>query len=163
MTELEGQLFEAIRAKDITRVKELAQGVNIDARGADSYAKPRRKGTRKGRPVNTDTEFAKLVKTKRILLGISQKEIAAVLNVSVQQIQKYESGKNRMSVNVACLLCPLLKISMDNFINGKSADHEELMPLDSSEKEISKIINKYSHMSQKKREYVIKFINSISD
>ncbi len=189
MTELEEQLFDAVYNHDVERVNKLiAQGVNIDARdkegysplhiakminslsvveallaaGADYYAKPRVKGARKGRPVDTDIEFAKLVKTKRILLGISQKAIAGVLNVTVQQIQKYESAKNRMSINVACLLCPLLKISMDNFINGKSADHKELTPLDISEKEISKIINKYSHMSQKKREYVIKFINSIA-
>ena len=37
------------------------------------------------------------IKTRRLMLGLSQESIGKVLNVSIQQIQKYERGTNRIS------------------------------------------------------------------
>lgn len=116
----------------------------------------------KGRSVNEDLRFANLIKKQRILTGVSQKDIAAILNVSVQQVQKYESGRNRVTVNVLAALCPLLKISMDEFLANSVYESKALILQDVPEKEITKIISKYRYMPQEKREYVIKFINSIA-
>ena len=55
------------------------------------------------------------LKEQRIKLGISQREIAAVLGVSNQQVQKYENGVNRISSGKLFKISSLLKIPMERF------------------------------------------------
>jgi transcriptional regulator with XRE-family HTH domain len=51
----------------------------------------------KNKPNNIDILVAKNLKKRRKEFGFTQKELAIIVNVSVQQIQKYEKGKNRIS------------------------------------------------------------------
>ena len=44
-----------------------------------------------------DVEIAKRVRTLRLQRGMSQTELGGVLDVTFQQVQKYETGSNRIS------------------------------------------------------------------
>ena len=46
-----------------------------------------------------DMQFGKRVRLRRTLLGIGQEQLGAELNVTVQQVQKYERGANRISAS----------------------------------------------------------------
>jgi transcriptional regulator with XRE-family HTH domain len=69
-------------------------------------------------------EFDKIIgaklKIKREQLGISQVEMGRFIDVSTQQIQKYEKGKNRISASNLFTLCDFLKTSITDFYNKKS-------------------------------------------
>lgn len=48
-------------------------------------------------PHPTDAHIGRRIRLRRTLLGVSQQQLAAAVGVTFQQIQKYETGLNRMS------------------------------------------------------------------
>ena len=52
----------------------------------------------------------------RLMRGKTQSRIAKAVNVTFQQIQKYERGQNAISLNIAKKLCEYLDVSIDYFI-----------------------------------------------
>ena len=50
------------------------------------------------RPDSTDVEIGRLVRVQRIARGLSQTELGNQIGVTFQQVQKYESGANRISM-----------------------------------------------------------------
>jgi DNA-binding XRE family transcriptional regulator len=56
-----------------------------------------------------DVYMGRQIRVRRVEKGISQSTLGAHLGVSFQQIQKYESGKNRISASVLYRACELLQ------------------------------------------------------
>ena len=52
----------------------------------------------------------------RLMRGKTQSRVAKAVNVTFQQIQKYERGQNAISLNIAKKLCEYLDVSIDYFI-----------------------------------------------
>ncbi len=48
-------------------------------------------------PNTVDRQVGERMRRRRILLGLTQDQLAAALNISYQQVQKYETGANRVS------------------------------------------------------------------
>lgn len=59
--------------------------------------KPRKKPGRRANQI--DEAFGQMVRTKRALAGMSQMHLADALELTFQQIQKYERGTNRVAVS----------------------------------------------------------------
>lgn len=55
----------------------------------------------------------------RILFNISQKELAKVINVSLNQLYKYENGKNRISIGRLSLIAKKFNKDLNYFIDKK--------------------------------------------
>ena len=55
------------------------------------------------------------IKWRRKMLGKTQKDLAYVLELSYQQIQKYEKGSNRISSSVLWYIAQALDVDMDYF------------------------------------------------
>ena len=53
----------------------------------------------KGKPNPVDVHVGARVRMRRTLLGMNQTELSDVLGLSYQQVQKYESGANRMGAS----------------------------------------------------------------
>lgn len=64
-----------------------------------SRGRGRQPGTRGGGPDPIDTHVGKRIKLRRTLLHISQEQLAGDIGVTFQQVQKYESGHNRVSAS----------------------------------------------------------------
>lgn len=56
-------------------------------------------GSRAGSPDPIDIHVGRRVKLRRTLLRISQEQLAGDIGVTFQQVQKYESGHNRVSAS----------------------------------------------------------------
>ena len=52
----------------------------------------------------------------RLMRGRTQSRVAKAVNVTFQQIQKYERGQNAISINIMMKLCEYLDVSIDFFI-----------------------------------------------
>jgi transcriptional regulator with XRE-family HTH domain len=72
-----------------------------------------------------DKKIGKKLKAQRIMRGISQVEIGNVLNLSFQQIQKYEKAKNRISVSTFLELVKFLEVDPAKFINDLVNENKE--------------------------------------
>ena len=62
-----------------------------------------------------DLEVALRLKRLRLWRGMTQAELAKALGVSFQQVQKYETGRNRVSISTLMRLSEVLNVSMFDF------------------------------------------------
>jgi transcriptional regulator with XRE-family HTH domain len=67
---------------------------------------------RRASPV--DSYIGKRMREQRLALGLSQVEFGKELDVSFQQIQKYERGKNRVSASRLFDVCKVLRVSISS-------------------------------------------------
>jgi len=77
---------------------------------------------RRGVPDPVDVHVGSRVRMRRILLGRSQEVVAAQLGVSFQQLQKYESGANRVSASRLFDLAHILMSPISYFFEDMPPD-----------------------------------------
>lgn len=65
-----------------------------------------------------DTLISWNFKMLRLQRGITQKQVADAIGVSVQQVQKYESGVNRISSGTLQEIADLLGVNVTSFFIG---------------------------------------------
>lgn len=65
-----------------------------------------------------DQHIGKRIRERRIEIGMSQDALGAKLGVSFQQIQKYESGANRIAASRLYLLSKTLDVDLSFFFEG---------------------------------------------
>jgi len=62
-----------------------------------------------------DAEVGKRVRTLRLQRGLSQTELGALINVTFQQVQKYEKGTNRISAGRLQRIAEVLSVPVSFF------------------------------------------------
>ena len=87
-------------------------------------------------PHPVDVHVGKRMRQRRELKGMPQKELAKKLGISFQQIQKYESGANRVSASKMWELCGVLSVEPSYFFEG--LDHGRRGRKSAAEKRQSK-------------------------
>jgi transcriptional regulator with XRE-family HTH domain len=60
-----------------------------------------------GKGIPTPAEVGHRMRARRMMLGMSQSQVGVALDVTCQQIQKYESGVNRVEKFAATLRVPI--------------------------------------------------------
>jgi len=68
---------------------------------------PRTKTEDEG-PNPVDVYVGAKVKSRRLILGLSQEDLAKSIGLTFQQVQKYERGTNRISVSRLVDICKVL-------------------------------------------------------
>lgn len=81
---------------------------------------PRTKADEEG-PNPVDIYVGSKVKARRLIMGMSQEELAKSIGLTFQQVQKYERGTNRISVSRLVDICKVLKVQIDYFFDGAMA------------------------------------------
>jgi transcriptional regulator with XRE-family HTH domain len=67
---------------------------------------------------NIDVLIGARIKGRRIALKISQTKLAEAVGVRFQQVQKYESGANRVSASRLLMIAETLGVSISYFFQG---------------------------------------------
>jgi transcriptional regulator with XRE-family HTH domain len=67
---------------------------------------------------NVDTYIGQRIRARRMQLGISQQDLGEALNVSFQQIQKYEKGFNRVSAATLIAIAGIMEVEPAHFYHG---------------------------------------------
>jgi DNA-binding XRE family transcriptional regulator len=70
------------------------------------------------RPDNVDVEVGRLVRVQRIMRGLSQTELGNQIGVTFQQVQKYESGANRISMGRLTRIARVLGVNVTYLLGG---------------------------------------------
>lgn len=68
-----------------------------------------------------DVHVGRRVRLRRTLLGMSQEQLGDALNITFQQVQKYERGTNRISVSRLTEIAAALKTHLEYFTEGCAA------------------------------------------
>jgi len=93
--------------------KTSARAATFNARNANAY----------------DDHVAKRIRMARKARGMSQTEFGQPLGISFQQIQKYESGKNRVSAGRLFEMANLLEVDVSYFFEGLEPPGRNKKPL----------------------------------
>jgi transcriptional regulator with XRE-family HTH domain len=64
-------------------------------------------------PNEIDRQVGHRVRTRRLLLGMSQEKLGEALGLTFQQVQKYEKGTNRISASRLQQIARILDVSID--------------------------------------------------
>ena len=102
------------------------KSLQVDALGKS--AKPRKSpeyGRGTGVPDPVDVYVGGRARTRRLLLGMNQDELAQRLGLTFQQVQKYESGANRVSASRLWEIAGVLKMPIGDFF---PADGDQEQP-----------------------------------
>ncbi|MBR0641350.1 helix-turn-helix domain-containing protein [Plastoroseomonas hellenica] len=65
-----------------------------------------------------DRHIAARLRERRLLLGLSQVELATLIGVSYQQLQKYETGANRIAAGRLYEIARSLRTPVASFYDG---------------------------------------------
>ena len=69
-------------------------------------------------PTGVDEHIGQRVQLRRVMMGLSQKDLAKICGVTFQQIQKYESAGNRISASRLFELSSALETPISFFFSG---------------------------------------------
>ncbi len=107
------------------------------------------------------------IKSKRLILGYSQTFLGNKIGVSVQQIQKYERGQNRISSGRLYSLSMILKTPINYFFTDEETlgecIEEQSLENQALEKDFKDLVLAFSRINNKSlRARLLQFIRSLS-
>ncbi len=65
-----------------------------------------------------DTHVGQRIRQRRWLVGMTQQQLAEVVGIKFQQIQKYETGANRVSASRLWDISEALNVPVESFFEG---------------------------------------------
>ena len=69
-------------------------------------------------PNGVDKYVGSRLRMRRLMLGLSQREVADAIGLTFQQVQKYEKGTNRMGSSRLQQIADTLKVPVTYFFDG---------------------------------------------
>lgn len=75
-----------------------------------------------------DRHVGKRVRLRRTLLGMSQEQLGSALDITFQQVQKYERGANRISASRLWDISQILDVSISYFFDDMSDEVMKASP-----------------------------------
>ncbi len=99
-------------------------------------------------PHPVDIHVGKRIKEIRTVRGLTQSNVADHLGISFQQLQKYETGANRVSASRMFELSKLLDITPAFFFEGLEGQNYDTMP--PMDMETARIASALSRIKNKK-------------
>jgi transcriptional regulator with XRE-family HTH domain len=79
-----------------------------------------------GRTKRIDAHVGERIRLRRTELGLTQEQLAEALEVSYQQVQKYETGANRVSAGRILEIARAFGVEVGYFFEGLSDDDPSL-------------------------------------
>ena len=112
---------------------------------------------------NFNIHLGKKLRMRRLSLGLTQTKVAQAINVTFQQIQKYEKGTNGVSSNRLMQLSQFLKVPIIYFFE----DFKEFKDVDAGEERnddlnYSYLSRTFAALSSQQKEKILQILNNTS-
>ncbi len=120
-------------------------------------------------PHPVDVHVGKRIRHRRWLVGMTQQQLAESVGIKFQQIQKYETGANRVSASRLWDIADALDVEVSFFFDG--LDHEngdkdcaDMIPADLlGDKEALDLIRSYYAIPENQRRRLFDLARVLSD
>lgn len=130
----------------------------------------------KGRADHIDQLVSRRLKMRRMMLGLSQHDLGGAVDVSIQQVQKYEKATNRISSGKLHAFAKFLKVPINYFFDQGDESSKAMETIFAeeetrydpkvstvSEKEIIALVKAFSEIENaNSRKKIIELIKSMS-
>lgn len=116
-----------------------------------------------------DLHLGKRLRARRRLLGLTQQQLALVVGVRFQQIQKYECGANRISASRLWRLAEVLGVAVAYFYDGLESTARGPRAVTVSEtetlarEESMDLIRAYYQLDERPRRRLLDLARSLND
>lgn len=121
-------------------------------------------------PHEVDTHVGKRIRQRRWMIGMTQQQLASAVGIKFQQIQKYETGANRVSASRLWDIASSMDVSILHFFEGLSVDDTvdqvsgQNVPGDIAEdKEAIELIRSYYAIPENQRRRLFDLARVLSD
>lgn len=117
-------------------------------------------------PHPVDVHVGKRVRHRRWLAGMTQQQLAESVGIKFQQIQKYETGANRISASRLWDIAHALAVPVSYFFEGldQSARAETGLPGDLlADKEALELVRSYYAIPEQQRRRLFDLARVLSD
>jgi len=122
-------------------------------------------------PQVVDVHVGKRIRQRRWLIGMTQQKLAELVGIKFQQIQKYETGANRVSASRLWDIAEAMGVPISFFFEGLKSKHEsgidsidKLMPADLlSDKEAMDLVRSYYSIPENQRRRLFELARVLSD
>ncbi len=107
--------------------------------------------------------LGKKLRMRRLSLGLTQTKVAQAINVTFQQIQKYEKGTNGVSSNRLMQLSQFLKVPIIYFFED-FRDFKDVNESESSNDDLnySFLSRTFSSLSKQQKDKILQILNNTS-
>ena len=112
---------------------------------------------------NFNRHLGTKLRMRRLALGLTQSKVAQAINVTFQQIQKYEKGTNGISSLRLMQLASFLKISVMYFFDDYSSSlHQAATSNDTLEEDLnySFLAKLFSGLSSQQKEKILQVLKN---
>ncbi len=113
---------------------------------------------------NFNVHLGKKLRMRRLSLGLTQTKVAQAINVTFQQIQKYEKGTNGVSSNRLMQLSQFLKVPIIYFFEDYKEFKDIDANLDTNNEDLnySFLSRTFSSLSRSQKEKILQILNNTS-
>jgi len=115
-----------------------------------------------------DHHVGKRIRRRRRLLGLTQQQLAESVGIRFQQVQKYESGANRVSASRLFELAEALDVPVQYFYEGLQGSGEPAAPAGEhiapdvlSQKETLDMVRAYYKLNERPRRRLLELARSL--
>ena len=116
-----------------------------------------------------DEHVGKRLRQRRWLVGMTQQQLAEHVGIKFQQIQKYETGANRVSASRLWDIASTLDVSINFFFDGLQSEkgvkiQSDAMPSDlMGDKEALDLVRSYYAIPENQRRRLFDLARVLSD
>lgn len=117
-----------------------------------------------------DVHVGKRIRQRRWLTGITQQKLAELVGIKFQQIQKYETGANRVSASRLWDIADALDVQVSFFFEGLKDGADEMaedatgVPMDlMGDKEAMDLVRSYYAIPENQRRRLFELARVLSD
>ena len=120
-------------------------------------------------PHPVDVHVGKRIRHRRWLVGMTQQQLAESVGIKFQQIQKYETGANRVSASRLWDIADALDVEVSFFFEGidnESTEREETNSVPSDllgDKEALDVVRSYYAIPENQRRRLFDLARVLSD
>ncbi len=120
-------------------------------------------------PHPVDVHVGKRIRHRRWLVGMTQQNLAECVGIKFQQIQKYETGANRVSASRLWDIADALGVEISFFFEGLDAESSENTVGDSvpsdlmGDKEALDLVRSYYAIPENQRRRLFELARVLSD
>lgn len=109
-----------------------------------------------------DRHVGDRIRRRRVMLGLTQEQLGEALGISYQQIQKYETGANRVSAGRLFMISHILEVSVGTLFDGLGEEIDNEMS--NTSRHVIELVRAFSKISDDKvRGSVMSLVRTLAD
>ena len=117
---------------------------------------------RQRRALDLDIRIGINIRVRRMMLGLTQQQLAELTGITYQQISKYEKGIHRVYADVILRLAHILAVDVSFFFEGITAEHVDLSTIYQN-RLLKEIVRNFVGMDLQRQEAFCKVVKALVD